>query len=68
MNTQKIKIFQKYNKWYYYLEYINKRKLRYLYKIFNLFNTISVKSLIEYKYKAYSIIKIKKNRNYKLLK
>ena len=67
MGTLKARTFKKYNKWHYCLRHINKRKLRYLYKIFNISDALPIKSPIKYKCNAYSTVKIKKNRNYSVL-
>jgi hypothetical protein len=67
MGTSKARTFQEYNKWHYYLEHINRRKLRYLHEIFNLPDVIFIKSLIKYKCNACNIAKAKKNQNHELL-
>ena len=67
MGTLKARTFKEYNKWHCHLGHVNKRKLRYLYKVSNLSDAISIKSPIKYKCDACSTVKAKKNQNYKLL-
>ena len=67
MGTLKARTFKKYNKWHYYLGHVNKRKLRYLYKVSNLSDAIPIKSFIKYNCDACSTVKVKKNRNHELL-